>query len=129
MDEAENLADRIAVIAAGRIVAEGTPETLGGRQRMASTLRFTLPGGFDVGVLPDSLRDMGAEVEVVPSYETVLDADKAESIREQLKQGEIDVKGFAEVIRVMGEAGELKPPLPPVERFIDLQYLKAAGLQ
>src|SRR5437870_4831843 len=45
------------------------------------------------------------------------------------KQGEIDVKGFAEVIRVMGEAGELKPPLPPVERFIDLQYLKAAGLQ
>src|SRR5213594_4329160 len=45
------------------------------------------------------------------------------------KQGEIDVKGFAEVIRVMGEAGEFKPPLPPVERFIDLQYLKAVGLQ
>jgi len=45
------------------------------------------------------------------------------------KQGEIDVKGFAEVIRVMGEVGELKPPLPPVERFIDLQYLKAAGIQ
>ena len=45
------------------------------------------------------------------------------------RHGEIDVKGFAEVIRVMAEAGELKPPLPPVERFIDLQYLKAAGLQ
>ena len=45
------------------------------------------------------------------------------------KQGEIDVKGFAEVIRVMGEVGELKPPLPQVERFIDLQYLKAAGIQ
>ena len=45
------------------------------------------------------------------------------------KQGEIDVKGFAEVIRVMGEVGELKPPLPSVERFIDLQYLKAAGIQ
>jgi ABC-type nitrate/sulfonate/bicarbonate transport system substrate-binding protein len=45
------------------------------------------------------------------------------------KQGEIDVKGFNEVIRVMGEAGELKAPLPPVERFIDLQYLKAAGIQ
>lgn len=45
------------------------------------------------------------------------------------KQGEIDVKGFGEVIRVMGEAGELKAPLPAVERFIDLQYLKAAGLQ
>lgn len=45
------------------------------------------------------------------------------------KQGEIDVKGFNEVIRVMGEVGELKAPLPPVERFIDLQYLKAAGIQ
>jgi ABC-type nitrate/sulfonate/bicarbonate transport system substrate-binding protein len=45
------------------------------------------------------------------------------------KQGEIDVKGFGEVLKVMGEAGELKPPLPPAERFIDLQYLKAAGLQ
>jgi ABC-type nitrate/sulfonate/bicarbonate transport system substrate-binding protein len=45
------------------------------------------------------------------------------------KQGEIDVKGFGEVIKVMAEAGELKPPLPLAERFIDLQYLKAAGLQ
>ena len=32
MEEAERLADRIAVIAAGEIVAEGTPQTLGGRQ-------------------------------------------------------------------------------------------------
>jgi ABC-type nitrate/sulfonate/bicarbonate transport system substrate-binding protein len=45
------------------------------------------------------------------------------------KQGEIDVKGFAQVIQVMAESGELAPPLPRAERFIDLQYLKAAGLQ
>jgi ABC-type nitrate/sulfonate/bicarbonate transport system substrate-binding protein len=45
------------------------------------------------------------------------------------KQGEIDVKGFAQVIQVMAEAGELAPPVPQAERFIDLQYLKAAGLQ
>ena len=45
------------------------------------------------------------------------------------KAGEIDVKGFDEVLRVMAEAGELKPPMPPAGRFIDLQYLKAAGLQ
>ena len=31
MDEAQYLADRVAVIAAGRIVAEGTPATLGDR--------------------------------------------------------------------------------------------------
>jgi ABC-type nitrate/sulfonate/bicarbonate transport system substrate-binding protein len=45
------------------------------------------------------------------------------------KQGEIDMKGFSEVIRVMAEAGELKPPLPAADRFVDLRYLKAAGIQ
>jgi ABC-2 type transport system ATP-binding protein len=53
MDEAENLADRIAVIAKGRIVAEGTPRTLGGRERMAALIRFTLPDGL---ALPEALR-------------------------------------------------------------------------
>jgi ABC-type nitrate/sulfonate/bicarbonate transport system substrate-binding protein len=45
------------------------------------------------------------------------------------RQGEIDMKGFARVISFMGEAGVLKAPLPPPERFVDLQYLRAAGLQ
>jgi ABC-type nitrate/sulfonate/bicarbonate transport system substrate-binding protein len=45
------------------------------------------------------------------------------------KQAELDVKGLGQVIQFMAEAGELKPPLPSPERFVDLQYLKAAGLQ
>ena len=45
MDEAEHLADRIAVIAAGKIVAEGTPGMLGGRERMPAMIRFSLPAG------------------------------------------------------------------------------------
>jgi ABC-2 type transport system ATP-binding protein len=56
MDEAEQLADRIAVIAGGRIVAEGTPGTLGGRNRMASTIRFTLPDGLGSDALPPDLQ-------------------------------------------------------------------------
>jgi ABC-2 type transport system ATP-binding protein len=56
MDEAEQLADRIAVIAAGRIVATGTPATLGGRNRMAATIRFTLPDVTRPGDLPPELR-------------------------------------------------------------------------
>ena len=43
MEEAEFLADRIAVLARGQIVAEGTPTTLGGRDHMTATIRFTLP--------------------------------------------------------------------------------------
>jgi ABC-2 type transport system ATP-binding protein len=50
MEEAEALADRVAVINAGRIVAEGTPESLGGRDVGETTIRLRLPPGI---VLPD----------------------------------------------------------------------------
>jgi ABC-2 type transport system ATP-binding protein len=52
MDEAQHLADRIAVISAGSIVAEGTPETLGGRQQADATIKFTLPAGTSASDLP-----------------------------------------------------------------------------
>jgi ABC-2 type transport system ATP-binding protein len=43
MDEAQYLADRVAVIASGRIVAEGPPSSLAGRDTAATTVRFRLP--------------------------------------------------------------------------------------
>ena len=52
MEEAEYLADRIAVLAAGRIVAEGTAATLGGRDGQASVISFTLPAGATAADLP-----------------------------------------------------------------------------
>ncbi len=58
MDEAEHLADRIAVIAGGRIVAEGTPGSLGGRNTMAATISFTLPEGVGADELPEELRGL-----------------------------------------------------------------------
>ena len=44
MDEAQALADRVAVIAGGVIVASGTPDTLGGRSEAESIIRFRLEG-------------------------------------------------------------------------------------
>ena len=52
MDEAQQLADRIAVIADGRIVATGSPETIGGRNTAAARIRFTLPAGTTLDDLP-----------------------------------------------------------------------------
>jgi len=43
MDEAQELASRVAVIAKGRLVAEGPPSTIAGRQRMAARIVFRLP--------------------------------------------------------------------------------------
>jgi ABC-2 type transport system ATP-binding protein len=43
MDEAQHLADRVAVIAKGQIVAEGPPSTLGGRHLAQSVIRFRRP--------------------------------------------------------------------------------------
>ena len=45
MDEAQFLADRVAVIAAGRIVAEGDPATLANRELAKARVRYRLPGG------------------------------------------------------------------------------------
>jgi ABC-type nitrate/sulfonate/bicarbonate transport system substrate-binding protein len=45
------------------------------------------------------------------------------------KQAEIDMAGMTQVIELLGRSGELKPPLPPAQRFVDLTYLEAAGLQ
>ncbi len=58
MDEAQALADRVAVIVAGEIVAEGTPETLGGRDRAMSDVSFVLPAGTALSELPDELVSM-----------------------------------------------------------------------
>jgi ABC-2 type transport system ATP-binding protein len=56
MDEAEHLADRVAVIAAGRIVAEGTPATLAGREHAAAEIRFSLPPDTTPDELPEPVR-------------------------------------------------------------------------
>jgi ABC-2 type transport system ATP-binding protein len=45
LDEAEALADRIAVIAAGRIVASGDPASLGGRSAAAAQVSWVSPEG------------------------------------------------------------------------------------
>ncbi|MBO0713168.1 MAG: ABC transporter ATP-binding protein [Acidimicrobiales bacterium] len=52
MDEAEALADRVAIMAGGRIMAEGTPETLGGRDVGDAWIRFRLPAGCSPAELP-----------------------------------------------------------------------------
>jgi ABC-2 type transport system ATP-binding protein len=52
MDEAQALADNIVVIGAGKVVGQGTPDDLGGRDVAALHIRFRLPPGVDPATLP-----------------------------------------------------------------------------
>jgi ABC-2 type transport system ATP-binding protein len=55
MEEAQELADRVAIIAGGRIVAQGSPEELSGRDGRTTRIRFRLPAGVPAGELPGGL--------------------------------------------------------------------------
>ena len=55
MDEAQALADRVAIIAGGEIVAEGAPDELGGRRDAATMISFRLPEGVTASSLPAEL--------------------------------------------------------------------------
>jgi ABC-2 type transport system ATP-binding protein len=52
MEEAQALADQIVVIGSGRVVGQGTPDDLGGRDTAALQIRFRLPAGVDPASLP-----------------------------------------------------------------------------
>jgi ABC-2 type transport system ATP-binding protein len=86
MDEAQNLADQVAVIARGEIVASGTPATLGGRDTGGTLIRFRLPP--DAGDLPESI---GAEASVADGSVEVRTTEPARTLHEltgwALRQG------------------------------------------
>jgi ABC-2 type transport system ATP-binding protein len=52
MDEAQHLADRVVVIAHGRVIAEGAPDTLGRGAGEVAVVSFRLPDGVAVAQLP-----------------------------------------------------------------------------
>lgn len=55
MEEAQRLADRVAIVVQGRIVAEGTPAQLVAADGEATAIRFRLPESGSPGDLPGGL--------------------------------------------------------------------------
>ena len=76
MDEAQYLADRVAVVARGRVIAEGTPNSLGKRDRAQASVRFRLPSDT---ALPAGL---GAAIEADGYFE--LRAEQPEALLHRL---------------------------------------------
>ncbi|MBJ7458733.1 MAG: ABC transporter ATP-binding protein [Thermoleophilaceae bacterium] len=61
MEEAQRLADQIAVFAGGEIVARGTPNEIGGREELPSRVEFTLPRRFAATDLPPEFRSAAGD--------------------------------------------------------------------
>jgi ABC-2 type transport system ATP-binding protein len=58
MDEAQRLADRVAIVAAGEVAARGTPEDLGKRRTGASTVSYRLDGEHVSVETADPVREL-----------------------------------------------------------------------
>jgi ABC-2 type transport system ATP-binding protein len=53
MDEAQDLADRVAIMNGGEIIASGRPDELGGRDLRPAEIRFSLPVHWSLGDVPE----------------------------------------------------------------------------
>jgi ABC-2 type transport system ATP-binding protein len=62
MDEAQALADRVAVMSGGELIALGTPDEIGGRDLRPAEIRFTLPAQWSLGDIPD-VPSVGREIQ------------------------------------------------------------------
>jgi ABC-2 type transport system ATP-binding protein len=71
MDEVDALARHVAVLSHGRIVATGTPSSLGGRDHGSATIRFTLPESATVTDLPIAPTTMNGSVVVIVTDEEI----------------------------------------------------------
>jgi ABC-2 type transport system ATP-binding protein len=79
MDEAQHLADRVAVMRAGEIIALGAPEELGGRDLRPAEIRFSLPAGWSLGDVPEvplEQRSIDGERVLITTTEPVLAAQR-----------------------------------------------------
>jgi ABC-2 type transport system ATP-binding protein len=96
MDEAQALADRVAVMVDGRIVALGTPAEIGGRDVAPTEIAFALPEGISLSDLPDL---EGARVdEPAPGRAVVVTTDgirAAHTITGWALERGHDLRGFA----------------------------------
>ncbi|MGB7818308.1 MAG: ABC transporter ATP-binding protein [Ornithinibacter sp.] len=77
LDEAAHLADRVVVIDHGRVLAEGTPESLAARAGAETVISFRVPPGLQVSDLPTVAREHRAAGNTVELRTTTATADVA----------------------------------------------------
>lgn len=94
MDEAQALADRVAIIARGQVVAEGPPAALVGGEQAVTSVRFRLPEGAEgwPDLVPEGVRSADGAVVIETGTPTqVLFALTRWAVAQSLDLGELTV--------------------------------------
>ncbi|MCZ7413610.1 ABC transporter ATP-binding protein [Streptomyces sp. WMMC897] len=112
MDEAEELADAVAIIDGGRVIAHGTPEELcrGGAE---NSLRFSGRPGLDLGSLLKALPPESAAVELTPGAYRI--------------QGTVDPQLIATVTSWCAQNGVLPDRIAVERRTLEDVFLDLTG--
>jgi ABC-type nitrate/sulfonate/bicarbonate transport system substrate-binding protein len=107
-----------------------------GEKNKATLVRFARAMGSAYGFMNDpSNRDEVTQIVmetggVPPGVAAEIFAPYLEPGKNVLpRKGELDLAAFNRVIALMAEVGAIPSPAPGAEKFVDLQYLKAAGIQ
>jgi ABC-2 type transport system ATP-binding protein len=112
MDEAEQLADDVAIVDRGQVITQGSPEQLC-RGGAANTLRFLGRSGLDLGALLKALPDGSSAAELTPgSY---------------LVEGPVDPQLLATVTSWCAQAGVLPEKLSVERRTLEDVFLELTG--
>jgi ABC-type nitrate/sulfonate/bicarbonate transport system substrate-binding protein len=115
------------VTAARRSFAQANKEAIIRYVRaLSAALRFIRDGGNRDRVVAIVMQSTNAS-EAIARQTLALFFDPERGVLP--KRGEINLNSLGQVLSLMEEAGTLKPPAPAPERFVDLQYLQAAGVQ
>lgn len=112
MDEAEQLADDVAIIDKGRVIAHGTPEELcrGGAE---NTLRFSGRPGLDLASLLKALPADSAAVELTPGSYRI--------------EGKVDPQLLATVTSWCAQHGVMPDRLAVERRTLEDVFLELTG--
>ncbi|GLW69455.1 ABC transporter ATP-binding protein [Kitasatospora phosalacinea] len=110
MDEAEQLADEVAVVDRGRVIAQGSPDALRGTE---ARLRFDGPPALDLAPLRKVLPDRAVVTETAPGSYRV--------------EAELDAALLAAVTGWCAEAGVMPDRLAVQRRSLEDVFLDLTG--
>jgi uroporphyrinogen III methyltransferase/synthase len=95
----------------GRFIAEALLEIMQSRDDVAGArvLYVTAEGAREV--LPEGLREIGAEVEVIPAYQSISDGVGADRLARAIEAGKVDLVTFTSGSSVRGYVDAVGPDL------------------